>query len=288
MEIILGKNIGFCFGVKRAYDLSLKIAKQSNKFCFCLGPLVHNESVIEKLQKLGIKTISSLDDIKDNHSGDPLIIPAHGAKPETFSKAKAKGLEIIDATCPLVKKVQEAARELQNNGYNVIIIGDKNHTEVESIQGAIDDKGIVIENMKDIQLLNKKSLKNLPLGVVSQTTQSLENVDKILKELRKISKKIKFSNTLCPFVADRQKEVKKISQKVDLILIIGSSSSANTKRLADIAKGSKKPVYYIENENQLKKEWFCNIKKLGIFSGTSTPDWEIKKIINKIKNYEKK
>ncbi|HOK35382.1 MAG TPA: 4-hydroxy-3-methylbut-2-enyl diphosphate reductase [Candidatus Pacearchaeota archaeon] len=279
MEIILSKEIGFCFGVRRAYDLTLKTTEEQKRPYFCLGPLVHNESVNKKLEKLGIKFVSSLDDEVKNGI---LIIPAHGARPEIFKEAKKRELKIIDVTCPLVKKVQKTAEDLQNNGYQVIIVGDKNHTEVESIQGAIKDKGIVVENAEEVSAL-KNFKKNLSFGVIAQTTQSEENVQKVLEKLKKIAKKVKFCNTLCPFVSARQKEVGDLAKKVDLILIIGSQTSANTKRLVGIAQKSHKPVYHIENEKELKKEWFLNIQKVGIATGTSTPDWEIKKIVEELK-----
>lgn len=277
METILAKEIGFCFGVKRAYELALKTVKGNKNPYFCLGPLVHNESVNQKLESLDIKFISSFNEEVKNGI---LIIPAHGARPEIFKEAKKRNLEIVDATCPLVQKSQKVAEELQDNGYQVIIVGDKNHTEVEAIQGLINDQGIVVETKEEISSIKK----NLPFGVIAQTTQSPQNVQQVLKELKKISKKVKFCNTLCPFVSARQKAVKDLAQKTDAVLIIGSQTSANTKRLVKIAKENRKPVYQVENENQLKKEWFLNVQKVGIATGTSTPNWEIEKIINKLKN----
>jgi len=274
MKIILAPKIGFCFGVKRAFNMSLEALNKKPKPCQVLGPLVHNELVIEKLKKKGIKFINSLNEAKKG----TIIIPAHGEDPKVLEKIKKMGLEIIDTTCPLVKKVQDLAKNLQKKGYQVIIIGDKDHKEVKSIQAGIKEKGIIIENEKYFPKLKIKK----PLAIIAQTTQNPERAKKILKKLKKKFKDVKFHNTLCPTVQSYQKEIKKLAPKVDLMLIVGSKTSANTKRLVEIAKTSGKPVYHIENPDQLKEKWLSGVRKLGIATGTSTPDWSIKEVIKKL------
>ena len=275
MEIILVPQFGFCFGVKRAIDMSVKALREKPNPCQVLGTSVHNEFVIERLKKQGIKFINSLNEAKKG----TIIIPAHGEDPKVLKKINKMGHEIVDTTCPLVTRTQNLAKALQKKGYQVIIIGDKEHKEVKSIQASIDGKGIIIEDEKEIAKIIKK--KNL--GVVVQTTQNPERVDRILKELKKKFKEIKFYNTFCPTVQNYQKEVRNLAPKVDLMLIVGSKTSANTKRLAEIAETNRKPVYHIKSASEFKKEWFSGIKKVGIAGGTSTPDWLIKEVINKLK-----
>lgn len=278
MKIILAPKIGFCFGVRRAFNMSLEALNKKPKPCQVLGPLVHNEYVVAELKNKGIRFISSVNEIKKG----TVIISAHGEDPKIVEKIDKMGLEIVDTTCPLVKKVQNLAKEFQNKGYQVIIIGDKGHKEVKSIQAAAGKNGIIIEKEKDI--INLKE-KRKPLAVIAQTTQNPENVKKIIRKLKNKFKEVKFYNTLCPTVQNYQRGVKKLTSKVDLVLIVGSKTSANTKRLVEIAKTSEKPVYHIENTKQLNKKWLKNIQKVGLATGTSTPDWLVKKIIKKLKNY---
>lgn len=279
MEIILVPKIGFCFGVKRAVDISLESLKKKAKPCQVLGPLVHNEFVIKELKKAGIKFINSLDEAKRG----TVIVSAHGEDPKVLEKIKKMGCEMINATCFLVTKVQNLAKELQRKGYQVIIIGDKDHKEVKSIQAAIKGKGIIIDSAKDA---SKLKVKNKPVATVVQTTHNPARVEKILKELKKKFKNLEFHNTLCPTVQNYQKEVTKLAPRVDLMLIIGSETSANTKRLAEIAKTGCKIVYHIESAVQLRKNWFMGVKKVGIAGGTSTPSWLIEEVIRKLKKDE--
>jgi 4-hydroxy-3-methylbut-2-enyl diphosphate reductase len=281
MEIILVPKIGFCFGVKRAVDISVETFKKKPRPCQVLGPLVHNEFVIEELRKKGIKFINSLDRVESG----TVIIPAHGEDPKVLEKIKKRGLGLVDATCPLVTKVQNLAKIINNKGHQVIIIGDRNHKEVKSIQAAISGRGIIIPDVKEIPRLK---IKGKSVGVLTQTTQNPEKVKNILKKLKNKFKNLKFYNTLCPTVQSYQAEVKKLAPEVDLMLIVGSKNSANTKRLVEIAKEKQRQVHYIENAKELKKGWLLGIKKVGIAGGTSTPDWLIKKVIKKLKSMPRK
>ena len=280
MEIILVPKIGFCFGVKRAVNISRESLKKNPKPCQVLGPLVHNEFVIEKLKEAGVKFINSLDEAK----GGTVVIPAHGEDPKVLEKIKKIGHKMIDATCPLVTRVQDLAKELQKKGRQIIIIGDKGHKEVRSIQAVIKKEGIIINSENDIIKLR---VEKKPVAVIVQTTQNPKRIKKILEKLKKKFKNLEFYNTLCPTVQSYQKEVRKLTPKVDLMLIVGSKTSANTQRLAEIANNNGKLAHHIESVAQLKKEWFEGIKKVGIAGGTSTPKWLIKGVIQKLKSYGK-
>jgi len=266
MEIIFAKNVGFCTGVRRALDISRESLGNDKKPVQFLGEIIHNERVINEIKKQGGKIIEKPSDAKSG----TLVIRAHGTPP----LPELAGVLVRDATCPLVKRAQDAAKSLFGQGLKVIIIGEKNHPEVEGIRGNIGKEGIVIENESEA-----KKLKNLDkIGVMAQTTQSLEKAEKIIKILRKKSKELKWINTLCPQVLFRQKELATILKKADGILVIGSSTSANTARLAKIAQKKGKAVWRINSADKLKKEEFKNIKTLGVVSGTSAPDWEVEEI----------
>lgn len=272
MKIILAKNLGFCSGVKRAVAIAEKSLKEDPNPVQFLGPLIHNEKVVEKLKRNGGKIVSSLKEIKSG----TLIIRAHG---EIFNSNKIKKILVRDATCPLVKRAQNSAKELFEKDYQVIIVGDKNHPEVRGIKGYTKNKAIVIDSKREAERL--KNFKKI--GMVAQTTQDLDKVNKILKILKRKTKNFQWINTLCPEVLSRQKELFQILRKAEGILVIGSHSSANTKRLVKIVKKSQKSVWWINSSRELKKERFRNFSSLGVVSGTSTPDWIIREIITGLK-----
>lgn len=271
MKIIFAKHIGFCWGVKRAINIAEKSLKKDPKPIQFLGPLVHNEKVIERLKKLGGKFIPP-SNLESGIKSGTLILRAHGEIVDL--KKTEKKIIIRDTTCPLVKNAQLKAQNLFEDGYQVIIIGDKGHPEVKGIKGRTEGQALVLENESQAKSLPKFK----KMGVVSQTTQDLNKVNEILKILKNKAKKFKWVNTVCPEVVFRQKELSKISKKADGILVIGSRSSANTRRLAEIVKKVKKPIWWINSLAKLKKINFKDISSLGVVSGTSTPDWEIKKI----------
>ena len=271
MKIIFAKHVGFCWGVKRAITIAEKSLKKDPKPIQFLGPLVHNEKVIERLKKLGGKFIPP-SNLESGIKSGTLILRAHGEIVDL--KKTEKKIIIRDTTCPLVKNAQLKAQNLFEDGYQVIIIGDKGHPEVKGIKGRTEGQALVLENESQAKSLPKFK----KMGVVSQTTQDLNKVNEILKILKNKAKKFKWVNTVCPEVVFRQKELSKISKKADGILVIGSRSSANTRRLAEIVKKVKKPIWWINSLAELKKINFKDISSLGVVSGTSAPDWEIKKI----------
>lgn len=276
MKIISAKHLGFCSGVKRAIEIAERALKKDKKPIWFLGELVHNELVIKKFKKKNVKFISNP---RTARSGT-LIIQAHGFPP--FPGAASNKLLIRDATCPLVKKAQMLARFLYKQGYKVVIIGDRNHSEVKGIDGYIKNKGIIVESGKGAKKLPRFN----KIGIVAQTTQGEEKFNQILKILKRKSKKLKYFNTLCPEVRARQKELSKILQKCKEIIVVGSKSSANTKRLAEKAISLKKKVFWINSLKELKKKKLKNVPILGLVSGTSTPNWEIERIrkyLNKFK-----
>lgn len=269
MKIVIAKNIGFCTGVRRALEIAKNSLKIDPKPVQFLGEIIHNEKIVNGIKEKGGKFIS---DPREAKSGT-LIIRAHGSSPFPL----LKNVSVRDATCPLVKRAQESAKKLAKEGYEVVIIGEKKHPEVEGIRGNIKNKAIVIENETEARKI--KWFKKL--GVISQTTQGIDKTERILKILKNKSAELKWINTLCPQVLLRQKNLLEIIKKVDGILVIGSKTSANTQRLARIAKKSKKPVWRINSLEELKKLKLKNSLKLGVVSGTSAPDW----IVKEIKNY---
>jgi 4-hydroxy-3-methylbut-2-enyl diphosphate reductase len=286
MIINLAKSAGFCFGVKRALDIAFKTA-ESGLRVFMLGDIVHNEDVIKEVGKAGIKKISRLDCGKPPHlyrcggKGSVLLIRAHGAGIATFKKAAALGYQVVDATCPMVKEIHRLARGMEQKGYRVVIIGDRKHDEVQGIIGQLKDNAIVIEALDKIPLVKIKRIKKA--AVFSQSTQNLDKVLAILKKLTPQIKEIKFFNTICRPTRIKQEEIKTMPLENDVMIVIGSKTSANTRRLFEISKSLNKRTYWVGSEKQTKPGWFKNAKRVGITAGASTPDGVTKKIVNYIK-----
>ncbi|MDO8488578.1 MAG: 4-hydroxy-3-methylbut-2-enyl diphosphate reductase, partial [Candidatus Omnitrophota bacterium] len=238
---------------------------------------VHNEEVVKQIQHTGIKKINRLFKGK----GKILLIRAHGCSKETLEKAKKSGYTIIDATCPMVKEIHKIAKKLENNGYRVIIIGDKLHDEVLGIAGQLKSKAIIIDKPENIPVERIKKIKQA--GIIVQSTQNFDNVKKILDVLHKYIKQIKFHNTICNPTKMKQEEVRSMPLKNDLMIIIGSKTSANTKRIYELAKPLNKNSYWINSAKEIRKNWLNKAKNIGITAGASTPESTIHEVIHKIK-----
>jgi len=276
MKIHLAKSAGFCFGVKKAITTALETAR-TKKPVFMLGDIVHNEEVVRQIQEMGIKKISRLTSGK----GKTLLIRAHGCSKHTLDQALKLGYRIIDATCPMVKEIHKIARKLENQGYRIIIIGDKRHAEVLGIVGQLRSKAIVIDRLQNIPLGKIKKISKA--GIVVQSTQNLDNVLAILELLRKYIPKIDFHNTICNPTKMKQSEVKAMPLENSVMVIIGSKTSANTKRIYEISKSLNPNSYWISSAEEIKKIWLNNAKNVGITTGASTPESSIKNVIAKIK-----
>jgi (E)-4-hydroxy-3-methyl-but-2-enyl pyrophosphate reductase len=277
LKITVARHSGFCFGVKRAYDLACANSKPG-KNIYVLGKLVHNDEVVKELKKRGIKEIKKLDNIIMGI----VVFTAHGEGPKSYEIAKTKKIRVIDATCPKVVSVQRLAKNHIEKGDNVIIFGDKEHKEVKSIFAWTVSRAKIVRNLTELKKF--KLDKNKKYILLSQTTQNAEEFQKIINYLQKQLKNFKYFNTICPSTDDRQKEVRKLAKTYAVIIIIGGKDSANSKRLYEIAKSINPKSYFIENASQLKKGWFNDISKIAIAAGASTPEWVIKEVKLKIES----
>lgn len=275
MKINLAKSSGFCFGVKRALKIAYEAAKTKNEI-YMLGDIVHNEDVVKEIAKAGIKKIKKLKKVKNK----TLLIRAHGTSKKTLKKAKELGYEIIDATCPMVKEIHEIVKRNEQKGYTIIIIGDKNHDEVRGIAGQLKRKAIVIDNTK----IPTKAVKKIKkAAVVVQSTQNFDKTLAIVSKLKNCIKKIKFFNTICRPTQIKQREIKTLPLKNDIMIIVGSKTSANTKRLYEISKSLNKRSFWVQSEKNIKRSWLDKVKKVGVIAGASTPDYVTQKVIECIK-----
>ncbi|MCQ2744460.1 MAG: 4-hydroxy-3-methylbut-2-enyl diphosphate reductase [bacterium] len=284
-NIKLAKFAGFCYGVKRAVDTAKKLKSENpNKNVYILGELIHNTDVINELEKLGINTIYEVP-----QKGDGIcIVRSHGEAPEVFEKLKLAGFEIVDLTCPDVKKVQQRAIELAKNDYFVVIVGKSNHPEVIAIKANADrySKNVIVAgSIDDIKPFEKQLETHKRVGIVVQTTQMISTLNEISGYINSIAKEVLIYNTICQSTAMRQKEAQELASETDLMIVVGSKKSANTTHLAEILKKCTKTIH-IENDSELEnyKKLFCNVKNIGITAGASTPQNIITNVIEKIKN----
>lgn len=278
MELIVGKNAGFCYGVKRAVD-GAREELGKGKEIYCLGDIVHNNHVIEELKKQGMKFIDKIDEAKGK-----TIIRAHGVSKDVYKKAKDMNIEVKDLTCPSVLKIQKIAKEYAENGYYIVLTGKVNHPEVIGIESHCGDNYSIITEVEELdELLNK--IKNEPnVLLISQTTYSSKKFDEITEILKKkIKNNIVINKTICPSTEIRQKETEEIAKQVDLMIIIGGKKSSNTKKLYEISSAFCKNVVYIENAEDFNINNYKDIEKIGIMAGASTPQEQIEKVKGSIK-----
>ena len=277
MKVNLAKSAGFCFGVRRAIKIALDTAKSEAKV-EVLGDIVHNEDVVREIREAGVKKIKRLG----KGTNKVLLIRAHGASAETYKKASALGYSIVDATCPMVKEIHKIAKTSKRERCEVIIIGDKEHDEVRGIMGQLNDKVVVIDDIKKIPLARVKRIKKA--YVVVQSTQNLERTLAIVEVLKRYIKDLQFFNTICKPTRTKQKEAQEMPIKNDVMVIIGSKTSANTKRLYQISKSLNKRSYWVQSKNEIERGWFRTAQSVGVMSGASTPDYTTESVIEYIKS----
>ncbi len=273
MKITIAKTAGFCFGVKRAIDITFDLARDRNEGIYTYGPLIHNPQVVAELEQKGVNASNDLHfpDIKT------LIIRTHGVGPETYAETSKMGYNVIDATCPFVKKAQNYAKALKDEGYQVLIIGDRLHPEVQGLIGFSGEDAIVAGNAENLTHLKKK------VGIIVQTTQSFDAFREVVLQVISSAREVKIYNTICDSTTQRVRETKKVAEKVDLMIIVGGKNSANTNQLVKLSKKVCAIVHHIEVADEIKDEWFDKAENIGITGGASTPQWIIDDVEKKIR-----
>ena len=275
MKIIVAKDAGYCFGVRDAVNMAYDAAEKFGKV-YMLGDIVHNENVVDDLAKAGAKVVEKLDDIPPNSA---VLFRAHGTKNNIWEDAKKKGFNIIDATCPLVHEIHDEVKKLENEGRKIIVIGDHGHDEVIAIADKVK-KPIIISNKEEAIALKRAGLKKA--GIVSQSTQMIENVQEIINVLMSKVFDLRFVNTICYPTKRNHEQIKVLSETSDVMIIIGSFTSANSKRLTELSKQRNKKSYQVTSSEDINVEWFKGCKTVGISAGASTPDYLIEQVKDKI------
>ena len=277
MEVLLADKAGFCFGVQRAINTAFKAAGGGK--VYCLGPLIHNPQEVARLREAGVETV---DDFTALRPGDSLIIRSHGVPPGVLVRAREQGLHVIDLTCPFVSKAQQHAELLKQEGYQVVVVGEQQHPEVQSILGHAGDNAVVVETSEDIERLRLQGR----LGIVAQTTQSYSNFSEIVLRLLRVSKELKVFNTICSSTKERQEAASVLASRVDAMIVVGGRNSANTTRLVSLCRASGKPAYHVEVEDEIRPEWLEGVTTVGVTAGASTPGWVIEAVVRRLRNSE--
>jgi 4-hydroxy-3-methylbut-2-enyl diphosphate reductase len=278
MEIVTAREMGFCFGVRRAVDLALQAAASHRKIQ-TLGPLVHNAQVAQRLAESGVDVAASLAQV----STGIVVITSHGVSPLVFDEARERGLDIIDATCPMVRSIQVWAEQLSKDGFQVFVFGDAEHAEVQGICGWAAGGATVVSSVSEIDFLPQAGR----LALLAQSTQNVTAFTEIARQLinkhLSTSKEVRIFNTICDATAKRQAAAAELARRSNVIIVVGGRDSANTRRLAEVCAGVGAHAYLVEVAADIQADWINGHRTVGITAGASTPDWVIDDVITSLR-----
>jgi 4-hydroxy-3-methylbut-2-enyl diphosphate reductase len=280
MKITVARYGGFCFGVRRAITMALKTAGADMEVCM-LGDIVHNEDVIKQVEQAGIRRIKRLG----KGAGKILLLSAHGTPTAVIEQARQRGYRIVDATCPMVRGIHKVAQKMEQEGHAIIIIGDKQHSEVHGLVGQLQNKPVIIDRPDAVPHRRLQKLKKA--AVVVQSTQNAENVMTIIDRVKQDVPDLKFFNTICRPTRIRQAEMRTMPLENDVMVVIGSRTSANTQRLCQISSALNSRTHCVESKKDLRAAWFKGARSVGVASGASTPDATIQDVVAYLRNLSK-
>ena len=277
MEVKLAKSLGYCFGVERAVEKAYSLIDQGKKI-YTYGPIIHNETVVSDLEKKGVEIIESIDDIAKLNEGS-VVIRAHGVSKAVYDALEEKGLEIIDATCPFVKRIHNTVSKESENGADIVIVGNAGHPEVLGIVGWCENGATVIESEEEAESYANESGRKI--CIVSQTTFQAEKFQHIVEIIQKKGYNVIVVNTICNATEDRQLAAEELATEADAMIVIGGMNSSNTKKLFEICRKRCVHTYFIQTLDDLHLELPKSVRLVGITAGASTPN----KIIEEVQNY---
>lgn len=263
--------MGFCGGVKRAVEISRQTAESHAGPVVTWGPLIHNPQVVGRLQDSGVQVAERAENLQ----GEAFVVSAYGVEEAVLDIVRDRGMKVVDATCPVVTRAHALAEALVDEGYFLVVVGDHGHPEMVTLKEKLGERVAIVHTPAEARALKLRG----KIGVVSQTTQSLENFRQIVGDIVLRVKETKVINTLCPAITVRQEEADKLVGEVDILLVIGGHHSANTTRLAEIGRTNGLPTYHVETPEEIQPSWFGADSVVGVMSGASTPDWIIERVL---------
>ena len=280
MEVTVAKSAGFCFGVKRAVDTVYREIESGEKPVYTFGPIIHNEQVVEDLENRGVQVIHSEDEL-EGLSGGTVVIRSHGVSRDVCEKIEARGMKIVDATCPFVKKIHRIVDEEGRKGRHVVIIGSADHPEVQGIMGWASGPVTVMHTAEEAESFVPENGK--PISIVAQTTFNYNKFKELVEIIDEKGYNITIKNTICNATEERQTEARDIAQKVDAMIVIGDKSSSNTRKLYEICKGECENTFYIQTLKDLDLKSLNLVNSIGITAGASTPNNIIEEVYTNVR-----
>lgn len=277
MEIIVARNSGFCYGVRRALQLARKTGQKSGQRIFSWGEIIHNPEVITSLRKDGILVADSLSQLKP---GDTVIIRSHGISPAVYRALRKKKVRLVDATCPIVKKIQQTVDRLSRRSGEIIIVGNKNHPEIQGLLGYSRGKARVVENEEQARALPFRKKR----AVLAQSTQDGQLFSQVVGVLAEKTAELQVFNTICQSTRIRQVSTAELARQVEVLLIIGGKNSSNTNKLYQISRRLLPRTYFIESAEEITPEMLRGVNKIGLSGGASTPPEVINKTVAAIRH----
>ena len=275
-DVVASPHIGYCFGVKRAMNIVEKGLRERDGKIYIIGEIIHNPQAVERLRNLGARSVAGIDEVE---SDGTLVIRAHGMSPEILEEARRRGIKLLDATCPFVHRSQSYVKELSNRSYDVIIIGDMEHPEVQGIAGHARGSVFIVKDLEDVGRIGR--LKKA--GLVVQTTFSPEKAQVIIEEIRKNVDELKVYDTICQATVARREATLELARQVDLMIIVGGRNSSNTRRLFQMCLDAGVESRFVERVEEIKPSWFEGVSLVGVSTGTSTPEWVIEGVMARLK-----
>lgn len=283
MKVTIDRNSGFCWGVVRTIDMAEE-EMQANKSLHSLGPIIHNPMEIERLRQRGLDTVSHAD--FERLRGQKVLIRAHGEPPSTYELARQHGVTLIDATCPVVSKVQERIRKFYENGYQIVVFGKKDHAEVVGLIGQTNNEAIVVKSVEELSVVDpsKKTV------LFSQTTMDKPTFYEIARVLREKIKDFEVGtfedaaiefhakDTICGQVSGREKKLREFARTNDVMIFVAGRTSSNGKVLFDICRAENSRTFFVEDAGEVKREWLDGAATIGITGATSTPQWLMERV----------
>ena len=275
MDVTVAKTAGFCFGVKRAVEKVYEQIEKGKTPIYTFGPIIHNEEVVRDLEERGVKVLETAEELRQLTDG-VVVIRSHGVGKDIYDILERNGIEIIDATCPFVKKIHRIVSEQNENGRRVIIVGNGKHPEVEGIKGWGNDDTLVIETAEEFEKLQISDGEKL--CIVAQTTFNYNKFQDLVEKISKTRYDILVLNTICNATQERQVEARQIASQVDVMIVIGGRNSSNTQKLYEICRRECKETYYIQTLKDFKPEKAGSVRSVGITAGASTPNQVIEEV----------
>ncbi len=267
MQVKIARTAGFCWGVRRTVDKVMEVADHASGPVVTLGPIIHNPQAVARMQEKGVQTVERVSEVAD---GTTMVVRTHGAVRPELESAHARGLEVVDGTCPYVKYPQAIAQRLSREGYHVVIVGDANHAEVKGVVSYAEGPCTVVKPGGPIPVIEAKKV-----AVLAQTTCIGAEFERVVGALALRHQEVRAVNTICNDTEERQADARELARGVDAVVVVGGTNSANTRHLAEICREIQPRTWHVETEDELRPAWFQGCRTVGLSAGASTPDWVV-------------